>query len=52
MYSGKRVRPRRGAGRNVMEDYTAWDEAQCRAIEIGVGGGFLILALLEVVFGC
>lgn len=52
MYSGKKARPRRGAGRNATEDYTAWDEAKCRAIEIGVGGGFLILALLEVLFRC
>lgn len=29
----------------------AWSNAQCRAIEIGLGGGFLVLAALEVVFG-
>ena len=29
----------------------AWSSAQCRAIEIGLGGGFLVLAALEVVFG-
>lgn len=28
-----------------------WNGAQCRAIEIGLGGGFLVLAALEVVFG-
>lgn len=28
-----------------------WSSAQCRAIEIGLGGGFLVLAALEVVFG-
>ena len=29
----------------------AWSSAQCRAIEIGLGGGFLILAVLEAMFG-
>ena len=29
----------------------AWSNAQCRAIEIGLGGGFLVLGALEVVFG-
>ena len=28
----------------------AWTHAQCRAIEIGLGGGFLVLAILEVMF--
>lgn len=28
-----------------------WSSAQSRAIEIGLGGGFLVLAALEVVFG-
>ena len=28
-----------------------WTRAQCRAIEIGVGGGFVLLAALEVMFG-
>ena len=27
----------------------AWTPAQCRAIEIGMGGGWLLLALLAVV---
>lgn len=29
----------------------SWTQAQCRAIEIGLGGGFLVLAALEVLFG-
>ena len=28
----------------------AWTRAQCRAIEISLGGGFLLLAILEVMF--
>ena len=27
-----------------------WTRAQCRAIEIGIGGGFVLLAALEVMF--
>ena len=27
----------------------AWTPAQCRAIEIGMGGGFVLLAILAVV---
>ena len=27
----------------------AWTSAQCRAIEIGMGGGWLLLAILAVV---
>ena len=27
-----------------------WTRAQCRAIEIALGGGFLILAILQVMF--
>ena len=29
----------------------SWTQAQCRAIEIGLGGGFLALTVLEVLFG-
>lgn len=28
----------------------AWTRAECRAMEIALGGGFLALAILEVVF--
>ena len=28
----------------------AWSRAQCRAMEIGIGGGFIVLAILEVMF--
>lgn len=28
-----------------------WTRAQCRAIEIGLGGGFLLMAALEAVTG-
>ena len=28
----------------------AWTRAKCRAIEFSVGGGFLLLAIMEVIF--
>ena len=28
-----------------------WTRAQCRAIEMGLGGGFLLMAALEAVMG-
>lgn len=29
----------------------AWTRAECRAMEIALGGGFLALAVLEAIFG-
>lgn len=29
----------------------AWTRAECRAMEIALGGGFLALAALEAIFG-
>lgn len=28
-----------------------WTKAECRAMEIALGGGFMVLAVLEVIFG-
>lgn len=33
-----------------MGNYSKWDKAKCRAIELSLGGGFLAMAVLEAIF--
>ena len=35
---------------NQIVQQQAWTRIQCRAIEISLGGGFLLLAILEAMF--
>ena len=35
---------------NQIVQQQAWTRIQCRAIEIALGGGFLVLLILEVMF--
>ena len=56
--STKKMTPRRGdydgakcsgSGKPADSISAIWTRAQCRAIEIGVGGGFIALAILAVI---
>ena len=57
---GKRTTPRGGSRHGVIEPgWTRddpivsedWTRPQCRAIELSLGGGFLVLFFLEAIFG-
>jgi len=39
-----------GRNRDTEIVQQAWTRTQCRAIEIALGGGFLVLLILEVMF--
>ena len=39
-----------GRNRDTAIVQQPWTRAQCRAMEIGLGGGFIVLAILEAMF--
>ena len=47
-HSGNCERVRVSTTRDIQIVSNGWTEAQTRAIEIGVGGGFLLMAVLAV----
>ena len=51
-YSGANGATAHSCGETLSQSLAdGWTRAQCRAIEIGIGGGFVLLAALEVMFG-
>ena len=34
----------------TVKDYSTWDELKSRAVVMALGGGFLVMAVLEAIF--